>query len=190
MPTPYSKIKERRENDPEYAARLKGYAEKYKRENIDKELERQRKSKVLKREKDRESYNAYMREWTRKNKESVNAKRRERRLSDPEIRIKDNERRRSNRDPIHHRNVMLKNNYGITLEQYREMYVAQQGKCAICEDERPDHGKLGLVVDHCHTHGHVRKLLCPLCNKGLGQFKDDVQLLAKAIDYLKSTSKE
>lgn len=189
MPSKYEVIKERRENDPEYASKLKAYAEKYKNKNSEKEKDRQRKSKKISREKNREAYNEYMRKWARKNSETINAKRRERRKSNPEIAKRDNERRKSQYDPEHHRDAMLKNNYGISLDEYKEMYAAQEGKCAICEAVKPDHGKSGLVVDHCHTHGHVRMLLCFECNTGLGRFKDDVRLLAKAIDYLNRSVK-
>lgn len=187
MPSKYEVIKQRKESDPEYAAKLKSYAEKYRNNNLEKERERQRAVKRESREKDRDAYNAYMREWSKQNAESLNAKRRARRQSDPEKAKLDNERRRSQHDPVHHRDLMLKNNYGISLSDYFRMYFSQEGKCAICGAEKPDHGKHGLVVDHCHTHGHVRKLLCFDCNTGLGRFKDDVLLLAKAIDYLNQT---
>lgn len=185
MPVSYAIIKERKENDPEYAARLKSYAEKYKEKNLDKEKERQRNSKSKSRTENREAYNAYMREWTRKNKEKVNAARRELRQSDPDRAKKDNERRRENRDPLVHRNTMLRANYGMTLDDYYQRYVAQEGKCAICGEKKPSSGRDGLAVDHCHSKGHIRGLLCTHCNHGLGKFKDSVEVLAKAIEYLK-----
>lgn len=184
MTLKYEIVKQRKETDPEYASRLKAYAVKYRSENLEKEKDRQKESKRTARERDREAYNAYMREWTAKNKESVNAKRREARKSDPERVSLDNQRRRERRDPLQHRSTMLKNNYGIGLDEYLKMYDDQGGKCAICDKSKPDSGRGGLVVDHCHDKGHVRKLLCSHCNTGLGQFKDDVHLLAKAIDYL------
>jgi len=58
------------------------------------------------------------------------------------------------------------------------MEEAQRGCCKIC-------GKDGyLYVDHCHAGGHVRGLLCPQCNSGLGMFKDSVENLSAAIRYL------
>lgn len=185
MPSSYEAIKRRKETDPEYAARLKAYAEKYKANNLEKEKERQRNVKQVSREKDRDAYNAYMREWTRKNAETVNAKRRELRQTDVERTQKDNERRRFQRDPVHNRDIMLKNNYGISLDEYHRKYKDQNGKCAICGDAKPDNGRSGLAVDHCHSKGHVRGLLCSHCNHGLGKFKDSVELLQKAIEYIK-----
>lgn len=184
MPLTYQQVKERKESDPEYAERLKTYRKNYVEKNREKEKERQRLVKEKSRAKDRESYNAYMREWTRKNSESINAKRREKRQSNPELARLDNERRKLRRDPEQHRSTMLRATYGITLDDYKRMYSEQKGCCAICEQEKPPEGRAGLVVDHCHKSGSVRKLLCSQCNKGLGHFYENVDFLAKAIDYL------
>lgn len=184
MPLTYQQVKERKESDPEYAERLKTYRKKYVEKNREKEKERQRLVKEQSRQKNREAYNAYMREWTRKNAESINAKRRAKRQSDPEKAKLDNERRRLRHDPEKHRSNMLNVNYGITLDDYKRMYSEQNGCCAICDKEKPPEGKNGLVVDHCHKTGKVRKLLCAQCNKGLGHFFDDVSILEKAINYL------
>lgn len=76
--------------------------------------------------------------------------------------------------------------YGITLEEYQVLERQQDGLCAICGqlnyDGRP------LVVDHDHSTGAVRGLLCHPCNRGLGQFKDDYSLVAKAAAYLAVTA--
>ena len=71
---------------------------------------------------------------------------------------------------------------GITLEQYDQMLAAQKGLCAICE-EPPDHAR--LFIDHCHKTGKVRGLLCSVCNRGLGHFRDRVDLFLSAVSYLK-----
>lgn len=68
--------------------------------------------------------------------------------------------------------------YGLTIGQWQEMFEAQEGRCKICGDESK------LVVDHCHTEGHVRSLLCSPCNMGLGHFRDDPVRLSAAIEYL------
>lgn len=77
--------------------------------------------------------------------------------------------------------------YGITELDYAEMLDAQDGLCAICgkPESRIVHGTLRrLSVDHDHTTGKVRGLLCHDCNCGLGRFKEDTESLRKAIEYL------
>lgn len=107
---------------------------------------------------DRESRNAYMRAWMTKNP-----------------------RRAHDKD--------LKKLYGISVEQFEEMASDQGHKCAIC---RKPEGAIDpyskkprkLAVDHCHSTGAVRSLLCTNCNTGLGRFNDDTDLLRAAIAYL------
>jgi hypothetical protein len=81
----------------------------------------------------------------------------------------------------------LKRMFGLTVEQYDAMFAEQKGCCAIC-GQRETHiirgRKLSLAVDHCHSAGHVRGLLCSKCNTGLGSFRDDPVLLQAAIEYL------
>ena len=76
--------------------------------------------------------------------------------------------------------------YGISEEQYNQALLAQGDKCAICGESQI--GKR-LHVDHCHVSGTVRELLCRSCNYGLGNFRDDVDLLDRAIKYLKKHKK-
>jgi hypothetical protein len=79
--------------------------------------------------------------------------------------------------------------FGISHEQYDAMLVKQGGVCAICRNPEPAldsrTGKpRGLAVDHTHKDGGVRGLLCSLCNRGLGMFRDDATLLSRAIQYV------
>ena len=77
--------------------------------------------------------------------------------------------------------------YGITLEDYNTLLEQQNGVCAICKNPETltVKGKIvNLSVDHCHDTGVVRGLLCRSCNVGLGNFRDDVNLLETAISYL------
>ena len=82
----------------------------------------------------------------------------------------------------------LKNNYGITTEDYERMLSEQDNKCKICLGSgfsmKKEH-KVLLVVDHCHTTGRVRGLLCHNCNRALGLLKDKEDNLLRAIEYLK-----
>lgn len=82
------------------------------------------------------------------------------------------------------KNRQLKTLYGITLADFEQMLAEQNGLCKICN--QPEEGK-SLCVDHCHTTGVVRGLLCGHCNRGLGYFRDDIGRLEKAIEYLKET---
>jgi hypothetical protein len=77
--------------------------------------------------------------------------------------------------------------YGIDMAEYERMLDEQGGRCQICGDEgftMAKHHKLKLVVDHCHTTGKVRGLLCHNCNRALGLFHDSTESLQRAIEYL------
>jgi hypothetical protein len=80
--------------------------------------------------------------------------------------------------------------YKVTREIYEALLIAQDYKCKICGKihEWTAYGK--LCVDHDHETGEVRGLLCTHCNRGLGAFKDDPELLNKAIQYVLEISHE
>jgi hypothetical protein len=74
--------------------------------------------------------------------------------------------------------------YGITVEQFESMLAKQGGGCAICgQANGPGRGER-LHVDHCHSTGRVRGLLCLKCNHGIGNFSDDTSRMRAAIRYL------
>lgn len=75
----------------------------------------------------------------------------------------------------------VKSRYGITMDEFDVMKNNQGGVCAICNGKNNDRD---LAVDHCHTTGKVRGLLCGNCNRGIGYFKDSKILLEKTIKYL------
>ena len=81
-----------------------------------------------------------------------------------------------------HKKIYLKNNYGLTIEQYNQMFVDQNGICAICNGKNKN-GR-NLYVDHNHITGKVRGLLCNNCNCGIGYLKENEDILLKAIKYL------
>lgn len=71
------------------------------------------------------------------------------------------------------------------------MRSSQNYKCYICrqhENDVSNAGPTALNVDHCHTTGKVRKLLCMACNIALGKVNDDVEILQRCIDYVKEHS--
>jgi len=94
-----------------------------------------------------------------------------------------NIRRETPEQKSYERNNKLKKKYGLSAQDWDNLYDSQLGRCAICltplVESRPH-------VDHDHTNGKVRGILCHTCNPGLGYFKDDVEVLQRAIDYLKA----
>lgn len=83
------------------------------------------------------------------------------------------------------RRGQLQKRYGITLEEYEALFEKQRGACAICAgDMLIGSSKRYAHVDHCHSTGSVRGLLCGRCNVGLGMFADDADRLTRAIEYL------
>lgn len=90
----------------------------------------------------------------------------------------------------YNRNSQLKLKFGITLEDYKRMHEAQQGRCAVCGNEERELGRTRkvkqLAVDHCHKTGAVRALLCGPCNRSIGMMNDDPALLRLAAAYVES----
>ena len=89
------------------------------------------------------------------------------------------------RDPIKAKNAYLLRNYGINYEQYLQLLEAQNHQCAICGTEESDRKGGDLVVDHCHTTGKVRGMLCQKCNLMLGNANDLISTLEQAVIYLR-----
>ena len=95
--------------------------------------------------------------------------------------------RQANRD--HERNKQLQKDFNIDMAEYLRLLNEQTGVCAICE--KPEQNLRGaanvtaLSVDHNHTNGNVRGLLCGHCNVALGYFCDDARLLERAAAYLR-----
>lgn len=126
----------------------------------------------------------------RRSKESLHRRRqntldwhyqnRERRLADQKAHYQNNKEYAKNR--------WLQKEFGITLEQYVQMSEHQNGVCAICH--KPESVKFkgkvkALSVDHNHTTGKVRQLLCHRCNTAIGQVGEDESILLSMVDYLR-----
>lgn len=80
---------------------------------------------------------------------------------------------------------MLLKEYGITPDDYLRMFAEQEGKCACCGTEISGHNMTDhLLVDHSHSTGKVRGLLCSRCNLVLGHVQDDPQVLVGMLAYL------
>ena len=116
--------------------------------------------------------NEYKRLWDKRN-----AKRRAtRRKADP-------------RTVINKRRGDLKRKYGLTLEGYQQMFLRQQGRCAICRDietaiDARTKQFRNMAVDHNHETGRNRELLCSRCNPAVGMMKDDPVRARAVADYL------
>lgn len=85
-------------------------------------------------------------------------------------------------NPTVSKGYYLKRSYGISVADYDAMLEAQEGKCAICKQECNVYGRLS--VDHCHATKKVRALLCTHCNRGIGMFHDNPDLLMSAALYM------
>lgn len=108
-----------------------------------------------------------------RNKEVYNERRRERRKQDPD---KSRELQRQ-----YARKSRLKKLYGLTIDDAALMLQRQNNRCAICEVEFSETKK--PVVDHCHSSGKVRELLCSPCNTALGHIEKD-SFFRKALEYI------
>lgn len=93
-----------------------------------------------------------------------------------------NNRKARRRDKRARRIISVESVYGLLEQEYLEKIREQENLCAICH--KKDEGKV-LCIDHNHKSGEVRGLLCHNCNIGLGNFKDNPEILEAAIGYLK-----
>lgn len=84
------------------------------------------------------------------------------------------------------RELHLLARYNITNSDYDKLLESQGGVCAICgtDDPKSPQGSIYFNIDHDHSTGEVRGLLCTPCNQGLGFFGDSIDQLEKAIEYL------
>lgn len=134
----------------------------------------------------RQCRNAYAGEYWRKNKEALYAQQRAWVKANAEYVSEYNKAyKRANAEKV--RNQKLMNTYGITSENYDSMLSEQGGGCAICGSETSrSRASRHLHVDHCHETGRVRGLLCNSCNTGLGRFREDHEILARAAEYVRA----
>lgn len=129
---------------------------------------------------DPEEKKRYFREYYKKRKSELDAYKKEWLAANPtkpaEYAKKYNENTQEKR-----RQAQRKHRYGLTADQFDAMLEQQDNKCAICS--RSFEGTK-VFVDHCHSVGNVRGLLCPSCNTALGLIHDDLGWLTKAKKYL------
>lgn len=108
-----------------------------------------------------------------KNREKVKARVREYRDKNPHV---------ATRASLRHQLAL----YGMSPDEYGIMMGEQNGMCALCGQAQV--GTRRLSVDHCHTSGKVRGLLCSKCNTGLGLLGDTIDNLERAVTYLRGAA--
>lgn len=113
-------------------------------------------------------------EWKKENREYVRENAKENYWKDIEGKRKKERTRKKN----------------LNLAEYEQMVKEQDNKCAICGKEESRKRRFSeevcpLCIDHCHTTGKIRGLLCHDCNTGIGKLKDNIVLLESAIRYLR-----
>jgi len=96
-------------------------------------------------------------------------------------------RRESSTTSRNRKSEKLRLRYGMTYEQWETMREAENYSCMICGITEEELGKR-LDVDHCHSSGKVRGLLCNPCNTVLGHARDKIEILEAAVVYLKENS--
>ena len=141
----------------------------------------------------------YQRDYYERNKERVLA-RQAAAYADPEKRAAKLERqkqryhekrdeicaqRRNNHDKERSRWQGIKYTYGLTKDDWMEMFERQNGRCDICRVQEHDAPRGTFYVDHCHATGRVRALLCHNCNMAIGQMSERSDLMIAAADWLK-----
>ena len=133
----------------------------------------------------------YMRDWQRKYRQTQEAKEYERKYRKEYRKLpKSKDRRRKYEQKYYklprvkmtRQHQTIKYRYGIDITEYDKLFKQQHGKCAIC-GKPPARTKLG--IDHNHNTKKVRGLLCNKCNRALGYFDDSIQILQKAVKYMK-----
>jgi len=90
-------------------------------------------------------------------------------------------------DPVADRLGHVRRQYGLTARAYQDLKDSTGGTCPICGRALTFTGRSSpsrAVVDHCHTTGQVRGIICHPCNSGLGRFGDDPSTLRLAASYL------
>lgn len=87
------------------------------------------------------------------------------------------------------KNSNLKRKYNITLKEYDLLLINSNHSCEICGKHESEQKK-SLHVDHSHITGRVRGILCSNCNTALGKFREDKDILLKAINYLKKHNED
>lgn len=103
------------------------------------------------------------------------------------VKAKETHKRRHLKDYTRAQNLMTR--FRLSIDDYNKMFLKQKGVCQICKKAETSKDKNGkdkwLSVDHSHSTGDVRGLLCSKCNTGIGLLGDSKKILKSALKYLK-----
>jgi len=123
-------------------------------------------------EKNAEYQKEYNKEYRKKNVEKLNANNKKWREENKE------------QDALAMLKARLKRKYNLSIEEYETLIESQNNSCKVCGTHAKNNLKGKLYIDHCHTTGKVRGLLCMKCNSALGLLNDDKELIQNLLDYL------
>lgn len=133
---------------------------------------------VANREKKRERN----RQYSIQNKWSISAKKAEYHAANRDVRLaKSKEYYASNVDKF--RTYGRSRRYGLDQSEFDAIFSRQNGRCAVCGVSLEPNGR-HTHIDHCHTSGKVRGILCHHCNAALGYAKDNPETLRRAAKYI------
>jgi hypothetical protein len=151
------------------------------------EREKNRRRNLMNSEQFRSAENERQKEWSENNREKrrkIAARWREKNRGN----IRDYARKynvlyaQKNRDSIRYKE--LQRVYGITKQHYDSIFDFQDGKCAICRNPFESKGKRRACIDHDHSTGKIRGILCNMCNMMIGHADENKKTLEMAIAYL------
>jgi hypothetical protein len=131
----------------------------------------------------RDCWAVIKRKWVKANPEKVKAQK-QRTYHRHKERINRTIAKWRKKNPEYDARRFLKSKFNMTLEDYNEMLECQDNVCAICKQPEMGSRAKRLAVDHCHVTDMNRGLLCQRCNRALGLFQDDVEVLQNAVEYL------
>lgn len=133
----------------------------------------------------------YMRKWRAQNKEKNAEYQKEyykeyRKKNAEKLADQNKKWREANKeqDALVMLKARLKRKYNLSIEEYETLIESQNNSCKVCGTHARNNIKGKLYIDHCHTTGKVRGLLCMKCNSALGLLNDDKELLQNLLDYL------
>lgn len=135
--------------------------------------------------KNKDKVKKWSKTYCEKHKEDISRKNRQRRLDNIEI-YKEREKNASKKSAAVRKKAQLKRDYNLTIEEHNNMLIQQDYTCAICGTHQNDL-RQNLCIDHNHTTGKIRGLLCHQCNLVLGNALDNIGVLENAIQYLKTS---